>query len=178
MVSDPKNTCLGLEYFCAPRDGLWAMPDEDLVALAGRELVLLELCGPGEIIGERVVRQAKAYPVYDETYKENVGIIRKYAADRLTNLQLVGRNGMHRYNNQDHSMTTALLAAGSILGEQDSDPWKVNTSAEYHEEVRANKALLTDRFVPTRVKQGTKLERAIMRRQYKSSASQLNEKFC
>jgi protoporphyrinogen oxidase len=138
MVADPKKTCLGLEYFCAPGDGLWRKPDENLVALARRELTALGLCRMEEIVGGIVVRQAKAYPVYDEMYSEHVTIIRKYIEERMVNLHLVGRNGMHRYNNQDHAMMTALLAARNIASGLKLDPWSVNSEAEYHEEERLN----------------------------------------
>ena len=138
MVADPKQTCLGLEYFCAPGDSLWRTQDEDLLALAQRELSVLGLCRMEEIVGGTVVRQAKAYPVYDELYNEHVAVIRKYVEARLVNLQLVGRNGMHRYNNQDHAMMTALLAARNIASGLKLDPWKVNTEADYHEEERLN----------------------------------------
>jgi hypothetical protein len=84
-----------------------------------------------------VVRMKKAYPVYDEHYERNVLVVRKFIEKEMPNLQLVGRNGMHKYNNQDHSMMTALLAARRILG-GDLDPWKVNTDAEYHEEIKDN----------------------------------------
>lgn len=136
MVADQQKTCLGLEYGCLHDDALWLMPDEDLVALARHDLVALGLCQMKEICGGIVVKQAKAYPVYDESYKERLAIIRKYVEKRLVNLQLVGRNGMHHYNNQDHAMMTALLAARNIVRGERLDLWKVNTSPEYHEEMR------------------------------------------
>ncbi|MGH2498253.1 MAG: NAD(P)/FAD-dependent oxidoreductase [Ktedonobacteraceae bacterium] len=136
MVVDPKQTCLGLEYFCTSAGDLWSMTDEDLVALARHELETLGMCYADEIAGGKVVRQAKAYPVYDETYRIHVAVIRKYIESRMTNLQLIGRNGMHRYNNQDHAMMTALLAARNIASGSRLDPWKVNTEAQYHEEER------------------------------------------
>jgi protoporphyrinogen oxidase len=148
MVADSQKTCLGLEYFCLQGDGLWLMSDEDLAALAQRELIALGLCQMEEILGGFVVRQAKAYPVYDATYKEYLAIVRKYIEQHLVNLQLAGRNGMHHYNNQDHSMMTALLAARNIARGLKLDPWKVNTSAEYHEEAQLNDKQFPDRLVP------------------------------
>ncbi|HEX6554885.1 MAG TPA: NAD(P)/FAD-dependent oxidoreductase [Ktedonobacteraceae bacterium] len=136
MVPDPSKTCLGLEYFCFEGDGLWTSTDMDLVELGGKELMKLKLCKPEEILGGTVVRQPKAYPVYDDEYKMHVRTIRDYLEAHATNLQLVGRNGMHHYNNQDHSMMTALCAARNIALNANLDPWSVNTDAEYHEGTR------------------------------------------
>src|SRR6266567_2104203 len=136
MVPDPSKTCLGLEYFCFEGDGLWTSSDMDLVELGGKELMKLKLCKPEEILGGAVVRQPKAYPVYDDEYKMHVRTIRDYLEAHATNLQLVGRNGMHHYNNQDHSMMTALCAARNIAHNANLDPWSVNTDAEYHEGTR------------------------------------------
>ena len=149
MVPDPKSTCLGMEYFCFEGDGLWDSPDEQLVELAKQDLARLRMCKPEEVAWGVVVRQAKAYPVYDETYKQHVAVIADYVAERLPNLQLVGRNGMHHYNNQDHSMMTALLAARNIALGTTFDPWKVNTDAEYHEEARLEDEDRSGRLVPT-----------------------------
>jgi protoporphyrinogen oxidase len=149
MVPDPKTTCLGMEYFCFEGDGLWDSPDEQLVELAKQDLARLRMCKPEEVAWGIVVRQAKAYPVYDETYKQHVAVIADYVAERLPNLQLVGRNGMHHYNNQDHSMMTALLAARNIALGTHFDPWKVNTDAEYHEEARLEDDDRSGRLVPT-----------------------------
>jgi protoporphyrinogen oxidase len=151
MVPDQRTTCLGLEYFCFEGDGLWDSADADLVALGGRELVKLGMCRPDEILGGRVVRQYKAYPVYDDAYKQHLTVIRDYVDAHLQNLSLVGRNGMHHYNNQDHSMMTALLAARNIALGTHYDPWKVNTEAEYHEESRAEDEDLSGRLTPKRV---------------------------
>jgi protoporphyrinogen oxidase len=151
MVADPQATCLGLEYFCFAGDGLWEMADADLVAFAGKELVRLHMCRPDELAGGVVVRQPKAYPVYDETYKQHLAVIREYLDAHLPNLALVGRNGMHHYNNQDHSMMTALLAARNIALGTHFDPWKVNTEAEYHEDARPDAADATGRRVPQRL---------------------------
>lgn len=136
MVPDMSKTCLGLEYFCFEGDGLWASSDADLIELASKDLMKLKLCTPGEILGGAVVRQPKAYPVYDDEYKMHVRTIRDYLEAYAANLQLVGRNGMHHYNNQDHSMMSALCAARNIALDAKLDPWSVNTDAEYHEGTR------------------------------------------
>jgi protoporphyrinogen oxidase len=133
MVPDPSQTCLGLEYFCFEGDGLWTMSDADLIALGTRELVSLRLAVAGQVISGAVVRARKAYPVYDEGYQEALDVVVRYL-DGFENLQLVGRNGMHKYNNQDHSMLTAMLAVRNLYGEQ-HDLWAFNTDDEYQEEV-------------------------------------------
>lgn len=133
MVPDPNKTCLGLEYFCFEGDGLWTMSDSDLIELGKKELGILRLVNPEDVKDGAVVRMPKAYPVYDGTYTESLRIVREFLAD-LGNLQLVGRNGMHKYNNQDHSMLTAMLAVKNIVG-ANYDLWKVNAEQEYHEEV-------------------------------------------
>jgi protoporphyrinogen oxidase len=135
MVPDPDKSALGLEYFCTEGDELWTMADEDLIALGSREIAQLNLASRDQIEDGTVVRVRKAYPVYDEHYERNVAVVRSFIEAEVPNLQLVGRNGMHKYNNQDHSMMTALLSARNILGET-WDPWKVNTDAEYHEEIQ------------------------------------------
>ena len=135
MVPDSNKTCLGLEYFCFEGDGLWNMSDADLVELGKREMETLGLARAADIEEGTVVRVPKAYPVYDSTYRQSLEVVRDFLS-RLENLQLVGRNGMHKYNNQDHSMLTAMLAVKNILGEN-HDLWSVNTEEEYHEEVRA-----------------------------------------
>lgn len=138
MVPDPNKTCLGLEYFCFEGDGLWSMKDEDLIELGGKELGLLGLVDPTDIEDGAVVRMPKAYPVYDDAYVEAVATIREFLAD-LPNLYLVGRNGMHKYNNQDHSMLTAMLSVKNILG-ANYDVWAVNVDNEYHEELNVQEA--------------------------------------
>src|SRR4029077_19065928 len=135
MVSDQTKTCLGLEYFCFEGDGLWTSDDATLVALATKELAQLGVCSPDQVFDGVVVRQAKAYPVYDEDYESHVDVIREYLRSQLPNLHLVGRNGMHKYNNQDHSMMTALLVARNIATGSSYDPWNVNAEAVYHEDV-------------------------------------------
>jgi protoporphyrinogen oxidase len=132
MVPDQRLTCLGLEYFCFEGDGLWTMADADLVRLGGKEIAEIGLLGGGRVIDGTVVRMPKAYPVYDEGYEDALAVVRDYLAG-FRNLQVAGRNGMHKYNNQDHSMVTALLAAQNLLGEH-HDVWAVNADDEYHEE--------------------------------------------
>lgn len=133
MLPDQNTTSLGMEYFVSEGDTLWNMPDEDLVALARREIELLGLARADRVVDGTVKRMQKAYPVYDSTYQRHLGIVRGYL-DAFENLQTVGRNGMHKYNNQDHSMMTALLAARNIMGES-HDLWAVNTDMEYQEEI-------------------------------------------
>ncbi len=136
MVPCEHRASIGMEYFCHRGDGLWSMPDGDLIQLAKREIAELELVKESAVLDGTVVRQAKAYPVYDEQYKSNIDIIREYL-DTIENLQTVGRNGMHRYNNQDHSMLTAMLAVRNILG-ADHDLWTINVERSYHEELVTN----------------------------------------
>ena len=134
MVPDGGVACVGLEYFCFEGDGLWSMTDDDLVALATREMDRLGLVSPDKVTGGVVVRQEKAYPVYDEGYAANVAAMREELEAAHPTLHLVGRNGMHRYNNQDHAMMTAMLTVENILaGERIYDTWQVNEDAEYHE---------------------------------------------
>jgi protoporphyrinogen oxidase len=134
MVPDEAVACVGLEYFCFEGDGLWSMSDAKLVELATREMDILGLVSPDKVIGGAVVRQEKAYPVYDESYAANVEAMRRELADKHPTLHLVGRNGMHRYNNQEHAMMTAMLTVENILaGERLYDTWCVNEDAEYHE---------------------------------------------
>lgn len=135
MVPEEEKTCLGLEYFCFEGDGLWSMDDRDLIELGKKELQQTGLVDASLIEDGTVVRMPKAYPVYDSTYMESVNKIREYLS-LIGNLQLVGRNGMHKYNNQDHSMLTAMLAVKNILG-SNYDLWKVNADQEYHEEISA-----------------------------------------
>ncbi len=134
MVPDQHIACVGLEYFCFEGDGLWSSNDDDLVEQAKREMEILGLCDPQDVVGGAVVRQEKAYPVYDETYAANVDAMRAELEEKFPTLHLVGRNGMHRYNNQDHAMMTAMLTVENIIaGERLYDTWCVNEDAEYHE---------------------------------------------
>ncbi len=133
MVPDPEKTCLGLEYFCFEGDELWSMPDEDLIELGKREIETLALTKASDVTDGSVVRMPKAYPIYDSGYEESFHVVREFL-DNVENLQLVGRNGMHKYNNQDHSMLTAMLAVENVLGAR-HNLWEVNEEQEYHEEI-------------------------------------------
>ena len=155
MVPEADKVCYGLEYFCFEHDGLWASRDSDLIELARRELVKIGLAREGDFLDGCVVRQKKAYPVYDDDYAWHVAAIREELDRRYPNLHLVGRNGMHKYNNQDHAMMTAMLCVENILADTKLyDLWRVNSDAEYHEagpaaaEEAAGPGL---RLVPTRV---------------------------
>jgi protoporphyrinogen oxidase len=128
-----RSTCLGLEYFVWEGDELWSSPDDELVRRGTRELAALGLVAEGDVEAGYVVRMPKAYPIYDEGYEERVTLIRRYLEEHAPNVHPVGRNGMHRYNNQDHSMMTGMLAAENVLGAE-HDTWEVNVDAEYHEE--------------------------------------------
>jgi protoporphyrinogen oxidase len=135
MVPSPELNCYGLEYFCFEGDGLWTSSDANLIQLASKELVSLGLATPEDIVDGTVVRQPKAYPVYDDSYQEHVDTIRRALEAEFPTLHLVGRNGMHKYNNQDHAMMTAMLTVENILaGRRVFDVWAVNQDAEYHEE--------------------------------------------
>ncbi|WP_404336394.1 NAD(P)/FAD-dependent oxidoreductase [Sphingomonas sp. MMS12-HWE2-04] len=155
MVPDADIACVGLEYFCFEGDGLWSSSDADLIALATRELAQLGLADPASVVGGAVVRQEKAYPVYDESYRDNVEALRVELEARYPTLHLVGRNGMHRYNNQDHAMMTAMLTVRNIeAGARIYDVWNVNEDAEYHEFGTEGEraALASERQVPGRLK--------------------------
>ena len=155
MVPDPSLACVGLEYFCFEGDGLWSSSDEELVELATKEMQILGLCDPASVEGGVVVRQEKAYPVYDDHYRDNVEAIREELETTYPSLHLVGRNGMHRYNNQDHAMMTAMLTVRNIqAGRRAYDIWAVNEDAEYHEagDEGAEAALASERLVPRRLK--------------------------
>jgi protoporphyrinogen oxidase len=134
MVPDQSKTCLGLEYFCTEGDELWTMTDRDLVLLATRELAAIGLAQEEMVSDGVVVRMPKAYPVYDGDWQTAVATIQGYLA-RFVNLAVMGRNGMHKYNNMDHSMLTGMLAARTVLGEH-HDVWAVNTDEEFYEEGR------------------------------------------
>jgi protoporphyrinogen oxidase len=136
LVKDGR-TCLGLEYFVDVGDDLWDADDDDLVALATRELDLLGLVAAGAVERGYVVRMPKAYPVYDEGYDRQVEVIRAWLAEAAPNVHPVGRNGMHRYNNADHSMVTAMLTVENIVDGADHDVWSVNVEEDYHEQASA-----------------------------------------
>ena len=154
MVPEPGHTCLGLEYFCFEGDGLWTSSDDDLVALAKAEIGKIGLIDPADVVDACVVRQPKAYPVYDEAYADNVATVRRELERDFPTLHLVGRNGMHKYNNQDHAMMTAMLTVENILaGTRRHDVWRVNEDAEYTEAgvSGAQAALGSERLVPRKV---------------------------
>jgi protoporphyrinogen oxidase len=134
MVSDPSLVWLGLEYFCNESDELWNLSDEDMMNLAKQELDKIGIIDASEVLDGTVLRMEKTYPAYFGTY-DRFSEIREYV-DRYENLFLIGRNGMHRYNNQDHSMLTAMMAVENIIaGRTDkSNLWEVNTETDYHEE--------------------------------------------
>jgi len=133
LVSEGRS-CLGLEYFVTVGDRLWIMPDDELIALGTRELVQLGLVAAEDVERGYVVRMPKAYPVYDGRYAEAVATVRKWLEAEVPNVHPVGRNGMHRYNNQDHSMVTAMLTAENIVTGSSHDVWAVNVEADYHEQ--------------------------------------------
>jgi protoporphyrinogen oxidase len=169
MVPDPSIACVGLEYFCFENDNLWASSDADLIELAKKEMGILGLCKPEDVVGGAVVRQEKAYPVYDDDYAANVEAMRAELEGKFPTLHMVGRNGMHRYNNQDHAMMTSMLTVENIVaGSRVYNIWNVNEDAEYHEagdegeqQVIAAKvtedqaaALTSERDVPQRIEKG------------------------
>ena len=132
LVKDGR-TCLGLEYFVFEGDELWSAPDEVLIERGKQELAILGLVKPEAVEAGYVVRMPKAYPMYDDAYKANVQTLRDWLDANAPNVFPVGRNGMHKYNNQDHSMLTAMLSVENILGAH-HDIWSVNVEQEYHEE--------------------------------------------
>jgi protoporphyrinogen oxidase len=132
MVREGWNV-LGLEYTVDEGDEWWTAPDDELIEKGKQELEMLGLMKAADVDGGYVVRMPKAYPVYDDHYAENVDVLRGWLAEHATNVHPVGRNGMHRYNNQDHSMYTAMLSVENIFGAR-HDVWSVNVEEEYHEE--------------------------------------------
>ena len=154
LIPEEGMSCLGLEYFCFEGDGLWDTPDADLVELAREEIEKVGLARAADVVDAAVVRQPKAYPVYDDAYREHMTAIRLDLEMHYPTLHLIGRNGMHKYNNQDHAMMTAMLTVRNILaGKKIYDVWNVNEDAEYHEEGDAGtiEALKSERLVPRRV---------------------------
>ncbi len=149
IPQDGKTNCLGMEYFCFEHDGLWGMSDDELVSLAKEELLTLNLVSSiTHIKNGYVVRQKKAYPVYDDIYQETMEAVKKEISEQYSGLHLIGRNGMHKYNNQDHAMMTGLLVAENILNHDNQfDAWNVNQDAEYHEEEKA----IEERLIPKKV---------------------------
>ena len=137
MVPDDGKTSLGLEFFCDEGDSLWEMTDDDLIVLGTRELRQIGLAPEAEVLDGVVVRQRKAYPIYDAHYGELLSVVKKWLGG-LENFHTLGRNGLHKYNNQDHSMLTAILAVRNALLGEENDLWEVNTERSYHEEVRVS----------------------------------------
>ena len=135
MVPDPQKSSLGLEYFCMEGDELWNMPDAHLIELGSKELARIGLGNYADIEDGCVVRVPKAYPIYDSDYRDHLAIVREFV-ENCENFQTIGRNGLHRYNNQDHAMLTGMLAVRNLALGQKNDLWSVNTDQEYHEEVR------------------------------------------
>jgi hypothetical protein len=145
MVPDPDTTSLGLEYFCNQGDELWTMDDEDLVELGKREIDRINLANYEDIKDGCVYRVENTYPVYDSDYRSHLETVRGYL-DGLENFQSIGRNGLHRYNNQDHAMLTGMHAVRNTLLGEKTDLWVINAEQEYHEEIR-------EREVETAVKE-------------------------
>jgi protoporphyrinogen oxidase len=142
MVPDDNKSSLGLEYFCTEGDDLWTMPDADLVELGKREVERIGLANYRDVDEGCVIRVPKSYPVYDSDYRSALKTIREYV-DGLENFQTVGRNGLHRYNNQDHAMLTGMLAVRNMVQGEHNDLWSVNTDQEYLEEIREDVETLT-----------------------------------
>ncbi len=144
MVPDPSRTSLGMEYFLWEDDEMWAWPDDRLVEFGIKECEQIGLIDAREVEDGTVVRMRKAYPIYDHTYRASLATVRRYL-ETFSNLQTIGRNGLHRYNNQDHSMLTGIYAARNIAGEK-LDVWSVNTEMDYHEDSRGSTS--GERLVP------------------------------
>ena len=153
MVPDQSMCCYGLEYFCFKDDKLWSASDADLIAKATNEITRIGLANREDIVDGYVVRQPKAYPVYDKKYQANVDVIYKDLESKFPTLYLVGRNGMHKYNNQDHAMMTAMLTVNNIIaGKREFDVWQVNQDAEYIETGKTNINVASGlRDVPSRI---------------------------
>ncbi len=150
MVPDSSRTSLGLEYFLWEKDKEWKWTRDELLEMGSRECAQIGIIEPGDVEDGTVVRMKKAYPLYDRMYHKNLVTVKNYLKS-FSNLQTIGRNGMHRYNNQDHSMLTGVYAARNIVGET-YDVWSVNTELEYHEEDKVVKSKVRDRLVPSRIK--------------------------
>jgi protoporphyrinogen oxidase len=149
MVPDSSKTSLAFEYFVQEGDDLWNATDQSLIELATQECVQLGFIEMRDVIDGIVIRVPKAYPVYDREFKRNLARIREYLRT-LPNLQVIGRNGQHRYNNQDHSMLTGIYAARNICG-SDFDVWGVNLEPKYSESLRNNSSRISDRLFPEEI---------------------------
>lgn len=146
MVPDENTSSLGLEYFCNEGDDLWRMADEDLVDLGKRELDVIGLARASDVIDGRVFRVEKAYPIYDSTYQQHLQVIRSYLAT-FDNFQTIGRNGLHRYNNQDHAMLTGMYAVRNALDGETYDLWSINAEQDYHEEIRREQDAVAEKVI-------------------------------
>jgi hypothetical protein len=135
MVPDSTKTSLGLEYFCNEGDELWNAPDDELIELGKQEVDKIGLANCEDVLDGCVFRVEKSYPVYDSSYREYMAVIREYI-DSMENFQTIGRNGLHRYNNQDHAMLTGMLAVRNLILGENHNLWIVNAEQEYHEEIR------------------------------------------
>jgi protoporphyrinogen oxidase len=153
MVPDLSKTSLGLEYFCNAGDELWTMSDADLIELGKKEMEQIGLASAADVIDGCVFRMRHSYPVYDADYRTYLATIREFV-DSLENFQTIGRNGLHRYNNQDHAMLTGILAVRNWLWGENNDLWSVNTDQEYHEEVEQKPESAT--VPPKKPSQGAK----------------------
>lgn len=160
MVPDPDTACIGMEYFCFQGDRLWNMADEDLIALATKELEQLGLAKASQVKRGYAVRVPLAYPMYDETYGEKVAKIREWL-DPIQGLTQVGRNGLHRYNNSDHSMLSAMRAVDNVLGRGEHDIWAVNVESAYHEQETDADAEHAYRKVPTEGRSSREKDRSM-----------------
>jgi protoporphyrinogen oxidase len=142
MVPDQSKTSLGLEYFCTEGDKLWTMADAELIELGKREVERIGLASYGDVEDGCVIRVTKSYPIYDSDYRDGLATIKTFVSS-FENFQTVGRNGLHRYNNQDHAMLTGMLAVRNLVLGEKNDIWNVNTEQEYHEEVHDKESVLT-----------------------------------
>lgn len=146
MVPDAQTTSLGLEYFCNEGDALWTMSDADLVALARREIAQIGIAAAADVLDGCVFRVEKTYPVYDADYADCLDVIKSYI-NSLENFQTIGRNGLHRYNNQDHAMMTGMLAVRNLVQGEDNDLWAVNAEQAYLEVAEASEPIKPDDVV-------------------------------
>jgi hypothetical protein len=143
MVPDPAKSSLGLEYFCTEGDELWKLPDAELVELGKRELERIGLASAADVEDGCVFRVPKAYPMYDSEYRDYLETVKDFVGG-LENYQTIGRNGLHRYNNQDHAMFTGMLAVRNLTAGEHNDIWSVNTDQEYHEEITSDSEVMLD----------------------------------
>ena len=132
MCANPNQASVGMEYFLNDDEPMWAMEDQDLIQFAAKEIEQIGLAPANSVVDGAIIRQPKAYPVYDSEYQDALDTVQGWLK-QLENFQTVGRNGLHRYNNQDHSMLSAMFAARNILGAE-HDVWNVNVERAYHEE--------------------------------------------